>query len=89
MSSDTRVKFDGVSIATISPKPEDVIVLKYKTDIEMDYLAHICSTIKGVLKNAFPNNTLVAIPDSSCLDVIPKEQLITQLKGMIKMLEEK
>ena len=89
MSSNTRVKFDEVSITAINPKPEDVIVLKYKTDIEMDYLAHICSTIKGVLKDAFPNNTLVAIPDSSCLDVIPKEQLITQLKDMIKRLEGK
>lgn len=89
MNGDTRVKFDGVSITAISPKPEDVIVLKYKTDIGMDYLAHICSTIRGVLKDTFPNNTLVAIPDSSCLDVIPKEQLITQLKDMIKMLEEK
>ena len=84
MSSNTRVKFDEVSITAINPKPEDVIVLKYKTDIEMDYLAHICSAIK----DEFPNNTVVAIPDSSCLEVLPKEQLITQLKDMIKRLEE-
>lgn len=84
MSSNTRVKFDEVSITAISPEPEGVIVFKYKTDIEMEYLAHIYSKIK----DEFPNNTVVAIPDSSCLDVLPKEQLITQLKDMIKMLEE-
>ena len=85
MNNDIIAKFDGFSIETINIKPEDIIVFKYKTDIEMEYLAHICSAIK----DAFPNNTLVAIPDSSCLDVLPKEQLITQLKDMIKMLEEK
>ena len=85
MNNDIIAKFDGFPIATINLKPEEIIVLKYKTDIEIEYLAHIYSKIK----DAFPNNTLVAIPDSSCLDVIPKEQLITQLKDMIKRLEEK
>ena len=85
MNNDIIAKFDGFPIATINLKPEEIIVLKYKTDIEMEYLAHIYSKIK----DEFPNNTVVAIPDSSCLEVLPKEQLITQLKDMIKMLEEK
>ena len=85
MNNDIIAKFDGFPIAEINSKPEGVIVFKYKTDIEMEYLAHIYSKIK----DEFPNNTVVAIPDSSCLDVIPKEQLITQLKDMIKRLEEK
>ena len=84
MNNDIIAKFDGFPIATINLKPEDIIVFKYKTDIEMEYLAHICSAIK----DEFPNNTVVAIPDSSCLEVLPKEQLITQLKDMIKRLEE-
>ena len=84
MNNDIIAKFDGFPIATINLKPEDIIVFKYKTDIEMEYLAHICSAIK----DKFPNNTVVAIPDSSCLEVLPKEQLITQLKDMIKMLED-
>ena len=85
MNNDIIAKFDGFPIATINLKPEEIIVLKYKTDIEIEYLAHIYSKIK----DEFPNNTVVAIPDSSYLDVIPKEQLITQLKDMIKRLEEK
>ena len=85
MNNDIIAKFDGFPIATINLKPEEIIVLKYKTDIKIEYLAHIYSEIK----DAFPNNTVVAIPDSSCFEVLPKEQLITQLKDMIKMLEEK
>ena len=84
MNNGIRAKFDGFPIETINLKPEEIIVFKYKTDIEMEYLAHIYSKIK----DEFPNNTVVAIPDSSCLEVIPKE-LITQLKDMIKRLEEK
>ena len=85
MNNDIIAKFDGFPIATINLKPEGVIVFKYKTDIEMEYLAHIYSKIK----DEFPNNTVVAIPDRSCLEVLPKEQLIARLKDMIKMLEEK
>lgn len=84
MNNDIIAKFDGFPIATINLKPEEIIVFKYKTDIEMEYLAYICSKIK----DEFPNNTVVAIPDSSCLEVLPKEQLIARLKDMIKMLEE-
>ena len=64
---------------------QNVIVFKYNTDIEMEYLAHVYSKIK----DEFSNNTVVAIPESSCLEVLPKEQLIARLKDMIKMLEEK
>ena len=85
MNNDIIEKFDELPIATINLKPEDIIVFKYKIDIEMKYLAHIYSKIK----DEFPNNTVVAIPDSSCLEVLPKEQLIARLKDMIKMLEEK
>ena len=85
MNDDIIVKFDGFPIAEINSKQEDIIVFKYKTDIEMEYLAHVYSKIK----DEFPNNTVVAIPESSCLEVLPKEQLIAQLKDMIKMLEEK
>ena len=85
MNNDIIAKFDGFPIAEINSKPEGVIVFKYKTDIEMEYLAHMYSKIK----DEFPNNIVVAIPESSCLEVLPKEQLIVQLKDMIKMLEEK
>ena len=51
----------------------------------MEYLAHVYSKTK----DEFSNNTVVAIPESSCLEVLPKEQLIARLKDMIKMLEEK
>lgn len=69
----------------MNDKQEDIIVFKYKTDIEMEHLAYVYSKIK----DEFPNNTVVAIPESSCLEVFPKEQLIAQLKDMIKMLKEK
>ena len=85
MNNDIIAKFDGFPIETVNLKIEDIIVFKYKTDIEMGYLAHVYSKIK----DEFPNNTVVAIPESSCLEVLPKEQLIAQLKDMIKMLEEK
>ena len=85
MNDDIIAKFDGFPIAEINSKPEGVIVFKYKTDIEMEYLAHVYSKIK----DEFPNNIVVAIPESSCLEVLPKKQLIAQLKDMIKMLEEK
>lgn len=84
MNDDIIAKFDGFPIAEINSKPENVIVFKYNTDTEMGYLAHVYSKIK----DEFPNNTVVAIPESSCLEVLPKEQLIVQLKDMIKMLEE-
>ena len=85
MNDDIIVKFDGFPIAEINSKPEGVIVFKYNTDIEMEYLVHVYSKIK----DEFSNNTVVAIPESSCLEVLPKEQLIARLKDMIKMLEEK
>lgn len=69
----------------MNDKQEDIIVFKYNTDIEMEYLAHVYSKIK----DEFRNNTVIAIPESSCLEVLPKEQLIARLKDIIKMLEEK
>ena len=69
----------------MNDKPKDIIVFKYNTNIEMEYLVHVYSKIK----NEFPNNIVVAIPESSCLEVLPKEQLIARLKDMIKMLKEK
>ena len=40
------------------------------------------------IQNAFPNNTVLAIPDNSCFEVFTKNTLISFLQDIIKQLEE-
>lgn len=78
-------KFEGVPIEVFTPSPDEVVVYKFKTEpLDFDQTTRMFENIQ----NAFPNNTVLAIPDNSCFEVFTKDSLIGFLKDVIKQLEE-
>ena len=75
----------GIPIETSKPDPDEIIVFKFKTEpIDLNNMSQICIN----MQNAFPNNTVLAIPDNSCFEVFTKNTLISFLQDIIKQLEE-
>ena len=78
-------EWKGIPIETLKPDSDEIIVFKFKTEpIDLDNMSQIFINIQ----NAFPNNTVVAIPDYSCFEVFTKNTLISFLQDIIKQLEE-
>ena len=78
-------EFKGTPIEILSPSPDEIIVFKFKTEaLDLDQMRKVFDDIK----NAFQNNTVVAIPDNSCFEVFTKDTLISSLQDVIKQLEE-
>lgn len=77
-------KWEGVPIETFKPDPDEIIVFKFKTEpLDLDQTLRIFSNIQ----NAFPNSTVLGIPDNSCLEMFPKDPLVEVLQNVIKQLE--
>lgn len=83
--NDITAKWEGTSIEVFSPSPDEVIVFKFKTE-PLDLDQTIC--IFKDIRDSFPNNTVVAIPDNSCFEVFTKDTLIELLQDLIKQLKE-
>lgn len=78
-------EWKGIPIETLKPDPDEIIVFKFKTEpIDLNNMSQIFINIQ----NAFPNNTVLAIPDNSCFEVFTKNTLISFLQDIIKQLEE-
>lgn len=77
-------KFEGIPIDTFNLSPDKVVVFKFKTEpLDLDQMRKVFDDIQ----NAFPNNSVVAIPDNSCFEVFTKDTLINVLQDVIKQLE--
>ena len=77
--------WEEIPIKTFKPDPDEIIVFKFKTEpLDLNNMSQIFNNIQ----NAFPNNTVVAIPDNSCFEVFTKNTLISFLQDIIKQLEE-
>lgn len=78
-------EFKGIQFETYNPKPEEVIVWTFNItncDIET------CQKVFEIIKDAFPNNKCIAIPDNAYLEVFNKDSIIQTLQEMIQYLEE-
>lgn len=70
-----------MNIATINPKPTDTIVLRFNIkEISVDELNLFCNQVK----NSFPENTVLALPDSLRLEVASQELW----EDYIRMIDE-
>ena len=77
-------EWEGTPIEVFKPAPDEVIVYKLKTEpLDLDGTIQVFDNIRG----SFPNNTVIPIPDNSCLEVFSKDTLIECLQNTIKKLE--
>ena len=75
---------EGRPIEVFKPAPDEVIVYKFKTEpLDLDDTIQVFDNIR----DSFPNNTVISIPDNSCLEVFTKDTLIECLQNTIKKLE--
>lgn len=65
--------------------PEQVII--HKVDFN-EFTADECFDIHNQLQKEFPNNKVITIPCSSCIEAMDKKSVIKYLKEMIKELEK-
>ena len=78
-------KWKGTPIEVFKPAPDEVIVYKFKTEsLDLDDTIQVFDNIR----DSFPNNTVIPIPDNSCLEVFTKDTLIECLQNIIKQLED-
>ena len=78
-------KWKRAPIEVFKPAPDEIIVYKFKTEpFSLDDTIRVFDYIRG----SFPNNTVISIPDNSCLEVFTKETLIECLQNLIKQLED-
>ena len=76
---------EGTPIEVFKPAPDEVIVYKFKTEpFNLDDIIQVFDNIR----DSFPNNTVISIPDNSCLEVFTKDTLIECLQNIIKQLED-
>ena len=68
----------SIELSTISPKPGDVILIKYENikDVKAETLQHISS----YFRKAFPNNAFLILPDYIELKKCSKESLFNIVK---------
>lgn len=73
------------NISMIHPNEDDVIVHTFGMDTGIDdvYRAH------SNLIHAFPNNTVIAIPDTDAIHCLDKQSTVELLQSMISMLQGK
>lgn len=77
-------KWEGTPIEVFKPAPEEVIVYKFKTEpLDLNDTIRVFNNIR----DSFPNNTVISIPDNSCLEVFTKDTLTEWLQTIIKQLE--
>ena len=63
-------KWKGTPIEVFKPAPDEVIVYKFKTEpLDLDDTIQVFDNIR----DSFPNNTVISIPDNSCLEVFTKD----------------
>lgn len=78
-------KWKRAPIEVFKPAPDEIIVYKFKTEpFNLDDTIQVFDNIRG----SFPNNTVISIPDNSCLEVFTKDTLIECLQNLIKQLED-
>ena len=78
-------KWKGTPIEVFKPAPDEVIVYKFKTEsLDLDDTIQVFDNIR----DSFPNNTVIPIPDNSCLEVFTKDTFIECLQNIIKQLED-
>lgn len=77
-------EWEWTPIEVFKPAPDEVIVYKFKTEpLDLDDTIQVFDNIR----DSFPNNTVISIPDNSCLEVFAKDTLIEYLQNTIKKLE--
>lgn len=80
-----RDKEEEERIKRISISSNDVIV--HKVDFN-EFTADECFDMHKQLQKEFPNNKIITIPYTSCIEAIDKKSVIKYLKKMIKELEK-
>ena len=78
-------KWKRTPIEVFKPEPDEVIVYKFKPEpLDLDDIIKVFDNIR----DSFPNNTVISIPDNSCLEVFTKDTFIECLQNIIKQLED-
>lgn len=78
-------EFIGEKIEFYTPKSDEIIVWKFNIDMGLENAAKKFQNIS----EGFPNNSVIAIPSDSSLEIFEKDNLIIFLKNIINNLENR
>ena len=77
--------FEGDPVDSLRPRQGDGIVHSFNrdSDLERSRLVH------SDLVQAFPENTVVSVPDSDAVDLLDRQSTIEFLQAMLSSLQSK
>lgn len=77
--------FEGDPVDSLRPRQGDVIIHSFNgdSDLERSRLVH------SDLVQAFPENTVISVPDSDAVDLLDRQSTIEFLQAMLSSLQSK
>ena len=87
--------YDNVNIGieleatTLNPSDDEVIVVQYPSvDVSRNEIMHIADALKKSLKQSFPNNDIIFIPNDINVDSFNSREVIDRLRSLADKLEK-
>ena len=76
---------NGINLKTVDPRPREAIVLEFNSDkITMNEVAYIAKRVREY----FPNNKVIAIPNSVSLYSLGKDVLANYISMISEIIDE-